>query len=147
MYSPSPLLSVCLSCLTAHRNAEGGVGIICTCLPTVNLVISKIRKYGSSANRSYGYHHDSNVPLSKMRNMGGSRNPPSKGSKRNPDGTIDFGNDQSHLISYAGAVDTGADSAGAGIHKTIDVSQTVEMLDERDEQDRNFSSQSHRNSP
>lgn len=128
--------------LTTHRNAEGGVGIICTCLPTLNLIISKIRKYGSSANRSYGYHHDSSVPLSKMRNMGGSKNPP---SKRDPDGTIDFGNDQSHLISYAGAVETGSDSAGAGIHKTIDVSQTVEMLDERDE--RNYSSHSHRNSP
>lgn len=130
--------TVVFSCVILSGNAEGGVGLICACLPTVNLVLSKLRAYGSSANRSrsYGYHQESsNVPLSRIRNLG------SKGgmSKHDPEGTVDYGNDQSHLISYAGALETGPDSKTPGIHKTINVSQTVEMADE---QNRNPSSHS-----
>lgn len=111
-------------------NAEAGVGLICACLPTVNLVLSKLRAYGSSANRSYGYNNgSSSVPLSKMRNFGSKAG----ASKNEPEGgTIDYGNDQSHLISYAGAVETGTGGKAPGIQKTVDVSQTVEMVDERD---------------
>lgn len=42
----------------------------------------------------------------------------------------DYGSDQSHLITYAGAVDNGV-SGDAGIYKTVDVSQKVEVVDER----------------
>lgn len=129
----SPDQTIVFSCVVLSGNAEGGVGLICACLPAMNIVLAKIRKYGSSQNRSYG-HQDSSVPLSKLR-LGGSKGV-SKASKNDPEGTLtDYGNDQSHLISYAGSV-----QGGGGIHKTIDVSQTVEMLDERDE--RNFSSHS-----
>ncbi|KAK5679668.1 hypothetical protein LTS12_029338, partial [Elasticomyces elasticus] len=62
--------TIVFTCVILSGNAEAGVGIICCCLPTVNLVLSKLRAYGSSANRSYGYNNDSNVPLSKIRNFG-----------------------------------------------------------------------------
>ncbi|ODM14599.1 hypothetical protein SI65_09944 [Aspergillus cristatus] len=125
--------TIVFTCVVLSGNAEGGVGIICACLPAVNIVIAKLRKYGSSYNRSYG-HQDSSVPLSKMRK--GASKGQSKASKNDPEGTLtDYENDQSHLISYAGSA-----QGGRGIHKTIDVSQTVEMLDERDE--RNSSSHS-----
>lgn len=122
--------TIVFTCVILSGNAEAGVGIICCCLPTVNLVLAKLRQYGSSANRSYGYNNDSSVPLSKVRNFG-SKGGMSKGnSKRDPDGTVDYGTDQSHLISYAGAVERESDSRTAGIHKTVDVSQTVEMVDD-----------------
>lgn len=124
--------TIVFTCVILSGNAEAGVGIICCCLPTVNLVLSKLRQYGSSANRShgYGYNNDSSVPLSKVRGFG-SKGAMSKGnSRRDPDGTIDYGTDQSHLISYAGAVEREPDSRTPGIHKTVDVSQTVEMVDE-----------------
>lgn len=124
------------TCVVLSGNAEGGVGLICACLPSANLVIAKIQQYGSSANRSYANQDSSSLPLSKMRHMG-SKNT-SKLSKRDQD-TIDYGNDQSHLISFAGA--NGGDAPrAAGIQKTVDVSQTVEMVDEND---RNYSSHSH----
>lgn len=123
--------TIVFTCVILSGNAEAGVGIICCCLPTVNLVLSKLRAYGSSANRSYGYNNDSNVPLSKIRNFG-SKGDMSKGnSRRDPEGTVDYGTDQSHLISYAGAVEREPDSRTPGIHKTVDVSQTVELVDER----------------
>ena len=47
----------------------------------------------------------------------------------------EYGSDQSHLITFAGAVDTGA-AGDAGIYKSVDVQQRVEMIDESSSQER-----------
>ncbi|RAK99551.1 uncharacterized protein BO80DRAFT_446522 [Aspergillus ibericus CBS 121593] len=103
-------------------NAEGGVAMICACLPTVNILINKLRKKEYSSQRYY--EPDSSVNLSKLKN---SNKRFSLGTSRRADGT-ESACDQSHLITFAGTVDmdTGADIGG--IHKTVDVSQTVEMV-------------------
>lgn len=112
--------------LTKHRNAEGGVGLICACLPTLNILINNIRKhgYGYSSNRYYN-QQESSVHLSKMKGVN-SKGFSAIGSKS--DRETEFGSDQSHLITYAGAVDSGV-SGETGIYKTVDVQQKVEMID------------------
>ncbi|KAK9589048.1 hypothetical protein V6Z90_006127 [Aspergillus fumigatus] len=109
------------------RNAEGGVGLICACLPSVNLLINRARKTGYSSNR-YA-EQESSVQLGPVRSAAKKRL--SRGLSKS-DTYVDpteFGNDQSHLISHAGAVDGESRDAALGIHKTVDVSQTVEVLD------------------
>lgn len=99
-------------------------------------MIRKLRSKAYSSNRYY-QPESSNVPLSKMKASAGKGF--SMGSKRDHD----FGSDQSHLITYAGTVDMGhsagatagsPDANGIHIHKTVDVSQTVEMVDEHDQE-------------
>lgn len=107
-----------------YRNAEGGVGLICACLPTLNILINNIRKHGYSSNRYYN-QQESSMHLSKMKGAN-SKGFSAIGSKS--DRETDFGSDQSHLITYAGAVDSGA-SGDTGIYKTVDVQQKVEMID------------------
>ncbi|KAF9891861.1 hypothetical protein FE257_003346 [Aspergillus nanangensis] len=122
----SPNQTIVFICVILSGNAEGGVGLICACLPTLNILIRKIQTKAYSSDR---YYHDSTVHLSKVKGAGGTGFSTS-GSR--VDRENEFGNDQSHLISYAGAVDvasTSPTSGGVGIHKTVDVSQTVEMLD------------------
>lgn len=118
-------LSMILS--NSRRNAEGGVGLICACLPSLNILIKRARKNGYSSNR-YA-EQDSSVQLGHVKpapkkrlSMGFSK------SDTYVDPT-ELGCDQSHLISYAGAVDGESRDAALGIHKTVDVSQTVEVLD------------------
>lgn len=46
----------------------------------------------------------------------------------------EIGKNQCHLISYAGAVDVASTSdrnGATGIHRTVDVTQTVEMIDDQ----------------
>lgn len=121
----SPDQTMVFTCVILSGNAEGGIGLICACLPTLNIVIRKVRDKAYSSNKYY--QQDSSVHLSKMK--GASAKGFSASGSRT-DRETDFANDQSHLITYAGAVDMSSTSDGIGIHKTVDVSQTVEMLDE-----------------
>ncbi|RHZ55424.1 uncharacterized protein CDV56_107110 [Aspergillus thermomutatus] len=121
-------MTIFFICIILSGNAEGGVGLICACLPTLNILIKKLRTAGYSSNRYY--EQDSSVHLSQMK--GGNNKRFSKGASKS-DTYVDateFGSDQSHLISYAGAVDGESRDTAIGIQKTVDVSQTVEMLDQ-----------------
>ncbi|RLM00089.1 hypothetical protein CFD26_107095 [Aspergillus turcosus] len=120
-------MTIFFICIIMSGNAEGGVGLICACLPTLNILIKRLRKAGDSSNRYY--EQDSSVHLSHMKAANNKRF--SKGVSKS-DTYVDateFGSDQSHLISYAGAVDGESRDTAIGIQKTVDVSQTVEMLD------------------
>ncbi|PLB44141.1 hypothetical protein P170DRAFT_430056 [Aspergillus steynii IBT 23096] len=125
--------TIMFTCVILSGNAEGGVGLICACLPTFNIVIRKLRSKAYSSNRYY--QPESSVPLSKMKASAG------KGFSMVSKGDHDFGCDQSHLITYAGTVDMGSsagnggspDTTGIHIHKTVDVSQTVEVVDEEEQ--------------
>ncbi|KAB8077919.1 hypothetical protein BDV29DRAFT_167340 [Aspergillus leporis] len=123
----SPDMTVVFTCVILSGNAEGGVGLICACLPTMNILINKLRKAGYSYGSNKYYQNESSMQLSKMKNANskGFSAIGSKTSRTEPD----FGSDQSHLISYAGTVDAGA-TGETGIHKTVDVSQTVEVLED-----------------
>ncbi|GFF31136.1 hypothetical protein IFM58399_02786 [Aspergillus lentulus] len=120
-------MTIFFTCVIMSGNAEGGVGLICACLPSLNILIKRARKNGYSSNR-YA-EQDSSVQLGHVKpapkkrlSMGFSK------SDTYVDPT-ELGCDQSHLISYAGAVDGDSRDAALGIHKTVDVSQTVEVLD------------------
>ncbi|KAF4185464.1 hypothetical protein CNMCM7927_006787 [Aspergillus lentulus] len=120
-------MTIFFTCVIMSGNAEGGVGLICACLPSLNILIKRARKNGYSSNR-YA-EQDSSVQLGHVKpapkkrlSMGFSK------SDTYVDPT-ELGCDQSHLISYAGAVDGESRDAALGIHKTVDVSQTVEVLD------------------
>ncbi|KAH3013727.1 hypothetical protein KXV73_005096, partial [Aspergillus fumigatus] len=120
-------MTIFFICIIMSGNAEGGVGLICACLPSVNLLINRARKTGYSSNR-YA-EQESSVQLGPVRSAAKKRL--SRGLSKS-DTYVDpteFGNDQSHLISHAGAVDGESRDAALGIHKTVDVSQTVEVLD------------------
>jgi hypothetical protein len=93
----------------------------------MNILINKLRKAGYSYGSNKYYQNESSMQLSKMKNANskGFSAIGSKTSRTEPD----FGSDQSHLISYAGTVDAGA-TGETGIHKTVDVSQTVEVLED-----------------
>ncbi|KAE8357857.1 hypothetical protein BDV27DRAFT_78104 [Aspergillus caelatus] len=121
----TPNTTVMFTCVILSGNAEGGVGLICACLPTMNILINKLRKAGYSYGSNKYYRDESSMHLSKMKGANGKgfSTIGSKGSRTEPE----FGSDQSHLISYAGTVDMSASGDG-GIHKTVDVSQTVEVL-------------------
>ncbi|KAI3059596.1 hypothetical protein CBS147353_10534 [Aspergillus niger] len=103
-------------------NAEGGVAMICACLPTINILINKLRKKECSSQRYYA--PESSVNLDKLK--GGSMRY-SLGNFQYADGTESV-SDQSHLITLAGMVDM-AGGGDWGIHKTVDVSQTVVVVD------------------
>ena len=112
--------SIILTSFSFTSNAEGGVGLICACLPVLNVLIAHYRKEYSS--QKY-YQQGSEVPLGD-RKVG-------TGSKSGNFGP-NFG-DQSHLISYAGAPE-GNDSIfmESGIRKTVAVEQTIETADSAD---------------
>ncbi|GLA55827.1 hypothetical protein AnigIFM63604_002911 [Aspergillus niger] len=103
-------------------NAEGGVAMICACLPTINILINKLRKKECSSQRYYA--PESSVNLDKLK--GGSMRY-SLGNFQYADGTESV-SDQSYLITLAGMVDM-AGGGDWGIHKTVDVSQTVVVVD------------------
>jgi hypothetical protein len=104
--------------LTTGRNAEGGVGLICACLPILNVLLAYHKKNYSS--QKYYNQHSTNVPLSD-------RKPgPTFKAASEWDKSVAFG-DQSHLISFAGPPEA-AESVCTddGIRKTVAVSQTIE---------------------
>lgn len=114
--SPLPQLPM----LTSPSNAEGGVGLICACLPILNVLFVHYRKNYSS--QRY-YNRSSDVQLGDRKSGNNSTSatlwePSSK-----------YG-DQSHLISFAGTPDaSGSTYMVDGIRKTVAVSQTVESAD------------------
>ncbi|KAI9375129.1 hypothetical protein BJX61DRAFT_531873 [Aspergillus egyptiacus] len=124
----SPDITIFFMCVILSGNAEGGVALICACLPSLNIILAKVRD--RSYKSSHYYHQQgSTMQLSNVKGTAG------KGVMTNVSRAElephELNSDQSHLISYAGAVDRGqVDSAGTGIHKTVDVSQTVELVDE-----------------
>lgn len=64
-----------------------------------------------------------------MKNGGSKRF--SMGTSRRADG-LESASDQSHLISFAGGLDVASSAETGGIHKTVDVSQTVEVVADRE---------------
>lgn len=104
-------------------NAEGGVGLICACLPILNVLYAHYRKEYSS--QRY-YNQSSDIHMGDRKSGNNSQS----GSRFGK--TPNFGdqNDQSHLISFAGTPEA-ADSIynDDGIRKTVAVSQTVESAD------------------
>ncbi|EAW17342.1 uncharacterized protein NFIA_072560 [Aspergillus fischeri NRRL 181] len=120
-------MTIFFTCIIMSGNAEGGVGLICACLPSINLLINRARKTGYSSTRYP--EQESSVQLGHVKPATKKRL--SKGLSKSETyvDPTEFGCDQSHLISYAGAVDGESRDAALGIHKTVDVSQTVEVLD------------------
>lgn len=107
--------------LTSNRNAEGGVGLICACLPVLNVMIAHYRRNYSS--QKYYQNGGSSHPLSDRKTA------PASNAATDWDKVTNFG-DQSHLISFAGPPE-GVDPADSihnhdGIRKTVAVSQSVE---------------------
>lgn len=104
--------------LTNNRNAEGGVGLICACLPVLNVLLAHYKKTVSD---KY-YQHTSDVALSERER----KSAPSKVASE-WDKVTAFG-DQSHLISFAGAPEASESSYNPedGIRKTVAMSQTIE---------------------
>ncbi|KAJ5640441.1 hypothetical protein N7528_000066 [Penicillium herquei] len=100
-------------------NAEGGMGLICACLPVLNVLIAFYRKNYSS--QKY-YNQSSELQLGDRKS--GNNSKIASGWDKSPA----FG-DQSHLISYAGAPEaneSGVFAGEFGIKKTVAVEQTVE---------------------
>ncbi|KAF7183475.1 hypothetical protein CNMCM7691_003674 [Aspergillus felis] len=120
-------MTIFFICIIMSGNAEGGVGLICACLPSLNVLLTRVRKTGYSSNR-YA-EQDSSMQLGHVKPANSKRF--SMGLSKNETyvDPTEFGCDQSHLISHAGAVDGESHDAALGIHKTVDVSQTVEVLD------------------
>ncbi|KAF4765366.1 hypothetical protein HAV15_003320 [Penicillium sp. str.  len=110
-------MSIFFVIIILSGNAEGGVGLICACLPILNVLLAYHKKKYSS---QY-YQQSDNVALSERK----SRAPTSKAASE-WDKSVAFG-DQSHLISFAGTPEA-AESVCTedGIRKTVAVSQTVE---------------------
>ncbi|KAJ5544983.1 hypothetical protein N7535_006629 [Penicillium sp. DV-2018c] len=106
-------------CVILSGNAEGGVGLICACLPVLNVMLAYYKNNYSS--NPYYQTGGSTHPLSERKSAGGSKIASDWDKVTN-----NFG-DQSHLISYAGAPEPGeAFFNQDGITKTVAVSQTVE---------------------
>ncbi|KAJ5374991.1 hypothetical protein N7517_006997 [Penicillium concentricum] len=99
-------------------NAEGGVGLICACLPVLNVMFAYYKKNYSS--QKYYANGGSTHPLSDRKSA------PASNVATDWDKVTNFG-DQSHLISFAGPPEAGESIYNQdGIRKTVAVSQTVE---------------------
>ncbi|OQE20737.1 hypothetical protein PENFLA_c016G10152 [Penicillium flavigenum] len=102
-------------------NAEGGVGLICACLPVLNVMFAHYKKQYSS--QKYYQNGGSTHPLSDRKSA------PASNVATDWDKVTNFG-DQSHLISFAGPPEAGESGESIhnqdGIRKTVAVSQTVE---------------------
>ncbi|KAJ5983469.1 hypothetical protein N7481_005568 [Penicillium waksmanii] len=116
----SPDQTIVFMCVIMSGNAEGGVGLICACLPVLNVLLAHYRKNYSS--QKY-YNQSSEIQLGDRKTGSTSKN------ASQWDKATNFG-DQSHLISFAGAPEA-ADSLynENGIRKTVAVEQTVESRD------------------
>ncbi|KXG50857.1 uncharacterized protein PGRI_064290 [Penicillium griseofulvum] len=99
-------------------NAEGGVGLICACLPVLNVMLVYYKK--NYASQKYYQNGGSTHPLSDRKSA------PASNIATDWDKATNFG-DQSHLISFAGPPEGGESIYNQdGIRKTVAVSQTVE---------------------
>ncbi|KAJ5089603.1 hypothetical protein N7532_008287 [Penicillium argentinense] len=116
----SPDQSIVFMCVILSGNAEGGVGLICACLPVLNSLLAHYKRNYSS--QKY-YNQSSDFQLGDRKSGGTSKN------NSQWDKSPNFG-DQSHLISFAGAPEA-TDSVynDDGIRKTVAVEQTVESRD------------------
>ncbi|KAL3464786.1 hypothetical protein BJX64DRAFT_253789 [Aspergillus heterothallicus] len=122
----SPDMTIVFMCVIMSGNAEGGVALICACLPSLNIIITKMRNH--SYKSRYYKQQNSSMQLSRVR---GNTNPGASISRsHNEPENGELNSDQSHLISYAGAVERSHGALRGGIHKTVDVSQMIEMVDE-----------------
>ncbi|GFF38148.1 hypothetical protein IFM51744_03696 [Aspergillus udagawae] len=120
-------MTIFFVCIIMSGNAEGGVGLICACLPSLNILIKRVRKTGYSSNR-YA-EQDSSMQLGHVKPANSKRFSMGLSKGETYVDPTEFGCDQSHLITHAGAVDGESHDAALGIHKTVDVSQTIEVLD------------------
>ncbi|KAL4964939.1 uncharacterized protein BDV14DRAFT_173994 [Aspergillus stella-maris] len=132
-------MTIVFVCVILSGNAEGGVGLICACLPSLNIVIAKVRNH--SYKSKYYQQQDSTMQLSRVKGTG-SKGQSLNMSRREPEGH-ELNSDENHLISYAGAVDGLAQGGKerkmavngiGGIQKTVDVEQTVEVVEGRGSQ-------------
>ncbi|CAI7653933.1 unnamed protein product [Penicillium viridicatum] len=102
-------------------NAEGGVGLICACLPVLNVMFAHYKKNYSS--QKYYQNGGSSHPLSDRKSA------PASNLATDWDKVTNFG-DQSHLITFAGPPEGNGSTDSIhnqdGIRKTVAVSQTVE---------------------
>jgi hypothetical protein len=118
---PFPLNLSLFLFLTSSSNAEGGVGLICACLPVLNVMFAHYKKQYSS--QKYYQNGGSTHPLSDRKSA------PASNVAADWDKVTNFG-DQSHLISFAGPPEAGESGESIhnqdGIRKTVAVSQTVE---------------------
>ncbi|KAL4993037.1 hypothetical protein BDV10DRAFT_179846 [Aspergillus recurvatus] len=132
----SPDITIFFICVILSGNAEGGVGLICACLPSLNILIAKVRNHSYRSKSGYYEQQSTDMQLSKVKE--GTKNGVSLSHSRRDPEDQEFVSDESGLISHAGAagdvavVDGHGDPAGrksrVGIHKTVDVQQTVEVL-------------------
>ncbi|KAJ5117392.1 hypothetical protein N7448_011024 [Penicillium atrosanguineum] len=107
--------TIVFMCVILSGNAEGGVGLICACLPVLNVLLAHYKKEYSS--QKY-YEQGSDMHL-------GDRSQGSKAATR-WENAPNFG-DESHLVTYAGTPATNESIHNVdGIRKTVGVEQTVE---------------------
>ncbi|OKL55869.1 hypothetical protein UA08_08863 [Talaromyces atroroseus] len=111
-------------------NAEGGIGLICACLPALNNLISRTRRKNSYYSNQES-HASSRLQLRKIRGSRSDNRP--KINRTVEDGSA-FGSDERTLISNADAshsVNDFSDHAqfDGAIMKSVAVSQSVEMRD------------------
>ncbi|KAK4933865.1 hypothetical protein LTR66_015851 [Elasticomyces elasticus] len=113
--------TIVFMCVILSGNAEGGVGLICACLPVLNVLLAHYRKkYSAQKYCSQNF----SIAL-------GDRN--SETTYKNAsqwDKVTNFG-DQSHLISFAGTPQGSSIYNEDGIRKTVAVEQTVESRDSK----------------
>ncbi|KKA23219.1 hypothetical protein T310_2712 [Rasamsonia emersonii CBS 393.64] len=134
----SPDQTIVFTRVVLTGNAEGGVGLICACLPALNVLVSRVGHSGpSSKKRSHG----SGYQLSKVRNVDETWNEP--GAVGNQPNHPDFCSDQSGLISNAQGFPNSLSAQGGsssslrgleetdGIRKTVAMSQSVEIVGNR----------------
>ncbi|KAJ5596597.1 hypothetical protein N7450_003055 [Penicillium hetheringtonii] len=116
----SPDQTIVFMCVILSGNAEGGMGLICACLPVLNVLLAHYRKEYSS--QKY-YNQSSEIQLGERKTGNTSKN------NSQWDKATNFG-DQSHLISFAGAPEaTDSIFNEDGIRKTVAVEQTIESRD------------------
>ncbi|KAL2823296.1 hypothetical protein BDW59DRAFT_163458 [Aspergillus cavernicola] len=129
----SPDITIVFICVILSGNAEGGVGLICACLPSLNIIIAKVRNHSYKSSNRYYEQHDSTMQLSRVNGASTNAKGISMNMSRQDPESHEVNSDQSHLISYAGAVDRSHAGPTGAIHKTVNVSQTVEVVDDESE--------------
>ncbi|RDW61745.1 uncharacterized protein DSM5745_10417 [Aspergillus mulundensis] len=128
----SPDITIFFICVILSGNAEGGMGLICACLPSLNILIAKVRNHSYRSKSGYYEQQSTDMKLSKVKGATPSN---TTGSRRDPE-DHELVSDESGLITHAGAAGAVVDNPAGrksrgGIHKTVDVQQTVEVLADR----------------
>lgn len=126
-YASSPTAGALRTNLN-DRNAEGAVGLICACLPALNVLISRARK-GNSYYLKQGSRDGSRLQLRKVRGSKSDHRPTI--NRKVEDGTA-FGSDERVLISNADASHSVHDFSDhtpfdGVIMRSVAVSQSVEV--------------------